>query len=315
MGTQQDNYENDPYIKQSQQNNAIKNLYTNQSLNSYDFYSSPNSNANLKKLSEQQEKLNTTAFQNPIKIVRNSIALDQDAYNHYFYYIKFEYTCDRIVYANIYFNTEFNPNNADLPFKPSPPFEDKTIKIWFPAGENVKYQDPNLKIDMEYFIRNRVYDKKLTDLILEFYVMDQNKQFVECTLATFCSITFKPGTSDYKIKYLFQKVKVRGSQWYHIEDVYGLTTEDNLCNICCVNPRNTFFLPCKHSYTCQDCAILIRGKDDRCPICRNKIKDSVILTNVNENPNDVNNANDQGNNSNNQNNANQNQNFYPVPEN
>ena len=313
MGNHQDNYENDPYIKQSQQNNAIKNLYTNQSLNSFDFSPSNNSNTNIKKLSEQQEKLNTTAFQNPIKIVRNSISLEQDAYNRSFYYIQFEYSCDRTVYANFYLNTEFNPNNMDLPFKPSQPFEDKIIKIWFPAGQNVKFQDPNLKIDMEYFIRNRVYDKKLTDLILEFYVMDKNNQFVECTLAIFCSITFKPGTYDYKIKYLFQKVKVRESQWYHIEDIYGLTTEDNLCEICCVNPRNTFFLPCKHSYTCQECAILIRAKDGKCPICRNKITDSVILTNVNGNPNDNNNLNNQGNNFNNQNNDNQN--FYPVPQN
>ena len=313
MGNHQDNYENDPYIKQSQQNNAIKNLYTNQSLNSFDFSPSNNSNTNIKKLSEQQEKLNTTAFQNPIKIVRNSISLEQDAYNRSFYYIQFEYSCDRTVYANFYLNTEFNPNNMDLPFKPSQPFEDKIIKIWFPAGENVKFQDPNLKIDMEYFIRNRIYDKKLTDLILEFYVMDQNNQFVECTLAIFCSITFKPGTYDYKIKYLFQKVKVRGSQWYHIEDIYGLTTEDNLCEICCVNPRNTFFLPCKHSYTCQECAILIRAKDDKCPICREKITDSVILKNVNANPEDNINENEIGNDLNSPNNVNQAS--YPVPEN
>ena len=314
MGNDQDNYENDPYIKQSQQNNAIKNLYSNQSLSSYDFLSSPNTTANVKQLSEQQEKLNTTAFQNPIKLVRNSLHLEQDAYNRSSYYILFEYTCDRTVYANIYLNTEFNPSNKDLPFKPSQPFEDKIIKIWFPAGQNVKFQDPNLKIDMEYFIRNRVYDRKLTDLILEFYVMDQNNQFVEVTLATFCSITFKPGTFDYKIKYLFQKVKVRGSQWYHIEDIYGLTTEDNLCAICCVNPRNTFFLPCKHSYTCQECAILIRAKDDKCPICREKIKDSVILTNVNANPENLNNENQEGNNLNYNNNNNANQ-SYPVPEN
>ena len=310
MGTQQDNYENDPYIKQSQQNNAIKNLYSNQSLNSYDFSSTQNSSANIKQLSEQQEKLNTTAFQNPIKIVRNSITLEQDAYNRSFYYISFEYTCDRTVYANIYFNTEFNPSNKDTPFIPSPPFINKTINICFQAGQNVKFQDPNLKMDMEYFIRNRVYDKKLIDLILELYVMDENRQFVECTLATFCSITFKPGTYDYKIKYLYQKVKVRGSQWYHIEDIYGLTTEDNLCSICCVNPRNTFFLPCKHSYTCQECAILIRAKDDKCPICREKISDSVILKNVNANPENMNENED--NNFNGNNNANQN--VYPVPE-
>jgi hypothetical protein len=311
MGGTQDNYENDPYIKQSQQNNAIKNLYSNQSLNSYDFSSTQNSSANIKQLSEQQEKLNTTAFQNPIKIVRNSITLEQDAYNRSFYYISFEYTCDRTVYANIYFNTEFNPSNKDTPFIPSPPFINKTINICFQAGQNVKFQDPNLKMDMEYFIRNRVYDKKLIDLILELYVMDENRQFVECTLATFCSITFKPGTYDYKIKYLYQKVKVRGSQWYHIEDIYGLTTEDNLCSICCVNPRNTFFLPCKHSYTCQECAILIRAKDDKCPICREKISDSVILKNVNANPENMN-ENGEDNNFNGNNNANQN--VYPVPE-
>ena len=29
MGNEQDNYENDPYIQQSQHNNAIKNLYSN----------------------------------------------------------------------------------------------------------------------------------------------------------------------------------------------------------------------------------------------------------------------------------------------
>ena len=311
MGGTEDNYENDPYIKQSQQNNAIKNLYSNQSLNSYDFSSTQNSSANIKQLSEQQEKLNTTAFQNPIKIVRNSITLEQDAYNRSFYYISFEYTCDRTVYANIYFNTEFNPSNKDTPFIPSPPFINKTINICFQAGQNVKFQDPNLKMDMEYFIRNRVYDKKLIDLILELYVMDENRQFVECTLATFCSITFKPGTYDYKIKYLYQKVKVRGSQWYHIEDIYGLTTEDNLCSICCVNPRNTFFLPCKHSYTCQECAILIRAKDDKCPICREKISDSVILKNVNANPENMN-ENEENNNFNGNNNANQN--VYPVPE-
>ena len=311
MGGTQDNYENDPYIKQSQQNNAIKNLYSNQSLNSYDFSSAQNSSANIKQLSEQQEKLNTTAFQNPIKIARNSITLEQDAYNRSFYYISLEYTCDRTVYANIYFNTEFNPSNKDTPFIPSPPFINKTINICFQAGQNVKFQDPNLKMDMEYFIKNRVYDKKLIDLILELYVIDENRQFVECTLATFCSITFKPGTYDYKIKYLYQKVKVRGSQWYHIEDIYGLTTEDNLCSICCVNPRNTFFLPCKHSYTCQECAILIRAKDDKCPICREKISDSVILKNVNANPENMN-ENGEDNNFNGNNNANQN--VYPVPE-
>ena len=74
---------------------------------------------------------------------------------------------------------------------------------------------------------------------------------------------------------------------------------------------NTFFLPCKHSYTCQECAILIRAKDDKCPICREKISDSVILKNVNANPDDANN-NPENNNFNGQNNTQNN--VYPVPD-
>lgn len=282
MGNDEDNYANDPYIQQSQNNNAIKNLYSNQGLNSFDRES--DSQVNVKKLSEQQEKLNTTAYQNPIKIDRNSIKLEKDAYQRNIFYLTFEYSCDRTIYGNFYFNAEFTPSDNNTMFVPSDPFKDKTIKIWFPAGKNSKFQDPNVKIDVDYFIGNRVYSRKLVDMIMELYVMDDSKQNVECILAIFCSIPFKPGTDDFKIKYLCQKVKVKGSQWYNVEDVYGLTTEDNLCEICCTNPRNSFFLPCKHSYTCGECAMLIRTKDDKCPICRQKITDSVVLTNANANP-------------------------------
>ena len=77
MGNQEDNYENDPYIQQSQHNNAIKHLYSNQGLSSV---SHGDSIVDMKQLSEQQEKRQTVAYQNPIKVDRNSIKLEQDAY-------------------------------------------------------------------------------------------------------------------------------------------------------------------------------------------------------------------------------------------
>ena len=126
MGNNQDNYENDPYIKQSQHNNAIKNLYTNQGLNSF---SRDDSHVNVKQLSEQQEKRQTVAYQNPIKLDRNSIKLEQDAYQKNIFYITFQYTCDRTIYANFYFNAEFTPLNSNNMFTPSPAFQNNTIKI------------------------------------------------------------------------------------------------------------------------------------------------------------------------------------------
>ena len=172
MGNQEDNYENDPYIQQSQNNNAIKNLYSNQGLNSYD--RQIDSGVSLKQLSEQQEKKETVAYQNPIKIDRNSIKLEQDAYQRNIFYITFEYSCDRTVYANFYFNAEFTPSNQNEFFTPSDPFKNNTIRIWFPAGQKTKFQDPNLKIDVDYFLKNRVYSRKNVDLIMELYVNDNS---------------------------------------------------------------------------------------------------------------------------------------------
>ena len=289
MGNDSDNYENDPYIQQSQNNNALQNLYTRQGLNSYD--RNVDTGVSVQQLSKQQEKLNTTAYQNPIKIDRNSIKLEKDAYDPHLFYITFEYSCVCTIYANFYFNAEFTPNNNESMFTPSPPFQNGTIRIWLPPGENKKYQDPSLKVNVNDFLKNKVYGRKYFDLIMELYVMDNERKNIECILATFCSLIFKPGTDDFKLKYLCQKVKVRNTQWYDLEDVFGLTTDEKLCEICYTNPRNTFFLPCKHSYTCQDCAILIRTKDDRCPICRQKIADSVVLTNANADVDDNNETN------------------------
>ena len=283
MGGSEDKYENDPYIQQSQNNNALKNLYSNQSLNSHSF--NDVNGPSVKDLSKQQETLNTKAFQNPMKVDKNSIRLERDAYNQEIFYITFDYTCDRTIYGNFYFNASYNPSNTEEVFIPSEAFYDKTIKIWFPPGKEQKFQDPNLKINAEYFVKNKVYSRKLIDLVMEFYVYDDTKQNVQCILAIFCGITFKPGTSDFNLKCLMQKVKVSGSDWYDVEEIYGLTTDENICEICCTNPRNTFFLPCKHSYTCQECSILIRAKDDKCPICRQNITDSVVLKNANENNN------------------------------
>ncbi len=43
----------------------------------------------------------------------------------------------------------------------------------------------------------------------------------------------------------------------------------NDCEICYSKEKNIIFLPCKHSYCCDICAINIRMRGNWCPICRN----------------------------------------------
>lgn len=108
--------------------------------------------------------------------------------------------------------------------------------------------------------------------------MDVYGTNLEFILSTFCKII--PKNNDLNqctIKSLFQQCKLFSSDWYRLEDIYGLTTEDKLCEICCSNNKNTYFVPCKHSYACKDCAIMLRIKGNGCPICRQAISDSIVL--------------------------------------
>lgn len=92
---------------------------------------------------------------------------------------------------------------------------------------------------------------------------------IECVLATFCKIIpeIKNEKTVYKIKADLQKLKVK-NLWFEMHDIYGFTADATECEICCANKRNTIFLPCKHSYACNICAINIRIRGNHCPICR-----------------------------------------------
>jgi hypothetical protein len=125
---------------------------------------------------------------------------------------------------------------------------------------------------MDYFMHNRIYDIKNIDLIIELYVLNQTMapppDFI---LAYFCKIVPEKdqnGFLKYNIKPLYSKCKVQNSDWYHLEDIFGLNSEESMCEICCCEKKNTYFEPCKHSYACKDCAIQIRLVNNKCPICR-----------------------------------------------
>lgn len=156
-------------------------------------------------------------------------------------------------------------------YSPSKAFENCQIKINLPAGENKECKQSNLFIDFDFFEKNKIYDSTYTDVIIELWCMDKAGSNLEFLLATFCKIISpNKNNNDYTIKAQYQKCKVFSSEWYQLEDIYGLTTDEKLCEICCCNNKNTYFLPCKHSYACKDCAIMLRIKGNGCPICRQR---------------------------------------------
>jgi hypothetical protein len=132
-------------------------------------------------------------------------------------------------------------------------------------GNNINFSNQNVFIDLQYFNENKVYDNQHRDVIIELIAMGPDQKNSECTFCTFCKII--PDGNSFKIKPEMQKLKV-SEIWFDIQDIYGFTNENNECEICCSTKKNTIFLPCKHSYACKECAIMIRIKGNNCPICR-----------------------------------------------
>ncbi len=75
--------------------------------------------------------------------------------------------------------------------------------------------------------------------------------------------------------------------WIDIHDIYNSSLDNGECLICCTNLRNTIFLPCYHACTCNTCAHSLKMRNNPCPICKNPIKDLLILE-VDEKVNNIN---------------------------
>lgn len=52
------------------------------------------------------------------------------------------------------------------------------------------------------------------------------------------------------------------------EEAKGFTELEDVCIICCENPKNGTLLPCRHNFMCVRCSQGVRV----CPMCRRKIE-------------------------------------------
>ena len=137
------------------------------------------------------------------------------------------------------------------------------------------------------------YDKNS----LEF---EQNKENNEIVLITLINIE-KKENNDLEIKKVLQKLK-KHNHFFELKDIYDGSGNNGKCVVCFTNNRNTVFLPCRHSCCCKKCSGTLIEKV--CPLCKEDIKDIIVLyqdsviNNSNEQNNDDNffNSNEDNNN-------------------
>jgi hypothetical protein len=143
----------------------------------------------------------------------------------------------------------------------------------------MEFFEKEAAIDIDYFKENKsdLPDQQTFDMSIELVPIWENNNTNEVVLVSLCNFEQEEiGKHPHSVKIEQQKLKTYG-MWLDIHDVYNSSLDTGECLICCSAYRNTVFLPCNHSCTCNTCAHSLKMRNNPCPICKNQIKDLLIL--------------------------------------
>ncbi|KAH6826408.1 RING/U-box superfamily protein [Perilla frutescens var. hirtella] len=92
----------------------------------------------------------------------------------------------------------------------------------------------------------------------------------------------KKGDGNFQVKVIKQILSIDGAR-YELREIFGISDSDESaisdvesgkeCIICLTEAKNTAVLPCRHMCLCSDCAKELRLQSNKCPVCRQPIKE------------------------------------------
>ena len=236
------------------------------------------------------------AVRNPINIKKQTLSLEKNVSSQNQYYLKFNY--DALVNFNCYINFHVSKNSAKplipkdnsqdnyiLSYIPSTAMASKSITLKnIPKGENMEFFEKDAIIDIEFLKNNKsenseneTYDLSI-EIVPIFEVGSQEyNEKNEIVFLSLCQLELDDAERHgYGIKIESQKLKTYG-MWIEVHEIFDCSLDNGECLICCAALRNTIFLPCYHSCTCNMCAHSLKMRNNSCPICKNPINDLLIL--------------------------------------
>ena len=239
-------------------------------------------------LVEQPSFKKVFAIKNPIYLKKETLTIQKDSENKNKFYIEFFY--DSLCNFNLYINFNVAKNQkckrSLLPsgeytpsYSPSKDFENSTIKLEnLEKGQNVHFLDKLASFDIEFLMQHRTDEANTFDIAIEMIpILEGDQSGNEIVFVTLCKIVTEENEAhNHKIKAELQRLKTQ-NMWIDMYDVFNCALDTGECLICCSALRNTIFLPCKHSCTCNSCAHSLRMRNNPCPICKNDIDDLLIL--------------------------------------
>lgn len=185
-----------------------------------------------------------------------------------------------------------------LAFKPAGEGGPPSFSQQFEAGRHSLNMDGGKAIDLVHYPLHRYwkYHQKTPDVVPIVLSLKARETSLGMPAQSIVHLSLevvsnkdkdKQAGKDLKAVVLVQKVVVQGQE-YKLEEIFGIAElgkehshdESEMgepCVICLSEPRTTALLPCRHLCVCEQCALQLKLRRDRCPICRAEVQDLQVF--------------------------------------
>lgn len=215
----------------------------------------------------------TPQLSTDVYVHRNSVVLEGSAEQPNVLWLGFVFDakCECAVTVHFYTAEVVDEAYVTLSYISDSPHTQPKRSFPFPAGLAQSFPAQTLSLNIANIPEAVLLckDRKTYPLIIDIVretqhpATDSLSQISQSTL-----IALQKEGEGYKARVVYQKYNT-GKDSFYVEEVFGLTGEENECVVCMSDRKDTAVLPCRHICLCTKCAHTMRSqKQPKCPICR-----------------------------------------------
>ncbi|ESQ41916.1 hypothetical protein EUTSA_v10013842mg [Eutrema salsugineum] len=228
---------------------------------------------------------------NDVNVHKDTVRLEADDLNPGHHLVSFVFDAVFDGSFNIIFFAKEEPNCTMVPHFPEafPP-----TKVPFKKGTAQKFLQPSgTGTDLGFFSLDDLSKPSPEDiypLVISAEIVISPSSVSEESLVhkqiTQAGLE-KTNDGSFKVKVMNQILWIEGVRYELRGELYGIdnsTTQGSVasgledtggkeCVICLTEPKDTIVMPCRHLCLCSECAKELRFQSNKCPICRQAIKE------------------------------------------
>ncbi|CAD8123305.1 unnamed protein product [Paramecium sonneborni] len=204
--------------------------------------------------------------------------------------LTFQFSCPDQTQINVWFLGQEKQKTGEIISQyGNSQIQNQMLGFYVQQGQNQEFQNQcKVLLDQKLVKIEQLKHYQMTQDEYSFpLIVKISKINMDHSFTYYCAL--EKSSTQYIGQCIISKLRVNGQEFL-TKDVYGMNesvlgkkndSEKEPCRICLTNIIDTMIQPCQHVILCQECCQNLRMTGQRCPICRQEIKEFIIIARAN----------------------------------